>query len=417
MDTPITDPRRPWRRAALAGVVVLALVALAWGSRSAPSLWGQSQTLSRERLSIATVSAGRFDDFIALRGQAAPMSTVFLDAVEGGRVERKLVDDGALVSAGQAIAVLGNSSLQLEVIRSEAEVANQLNNLRNVEIQIERIRADNERLLAEIDWQLQRTSQKSERDGRLAQVGFLAPAALRDTEDERHYLERRRDITLASQRADAALQAAQAAQLRVTTRQLQANLTLARANLDALTVRAPIAGRVTGFEVSVGQSLARGQRLGQIDSADAGRVLAFVDEFHLGRVAVDQAAELLLDGKSHKLRLAKINPQVKSGQFEVELVFDGAAPAGLRRGQTLQPRLALGVSADALLLPIGAFLADGGSASVFVVEGDAATRRNVTLGRRNVQHVEVLAGLKAGERVIVSSYAGLADKQQLRLTD
>lgn len=416
MDTPITHPQRRWQRPALAAAL-LVLAALAWWSRGGAAWLEQSQTLARDRVSIATVTAGRFDDFIALRGQAAPQSTVFLDAVEGGRIERKLVEDGALVAVGQPIAVLANSSLQLEVIRSESEVANQLNNLRTVEIQIERIRADNQRLLAEIDWQLQRVSQKSQRDAHLAQVGFIAPAAMRDTDDERRYLERRRDITLASQQADAVLQSAQAAQLRDTTRQLQANLALARANLESLTVRAPIAGRVTGFEVNVGQSLTRGQRLGQIDSVEAGRVLAFVDEFHLGRVQVGLHADLVQDGKTHALLLSKVNPQVKSGQFEVELVFDGAAPAGLRRGQTLQPRLALGASADALLLPAGAFLADGGTASVFVVEGERATRRAVTMGRRNVTHVEVLGGLKAGEQVLVSSYAGLADKQQLRLRD
>jgi HlyD family secretion protein len=135
----------------------------------------------------------------------------------------------------------------------------------------------------------------------------------------------------------------------------------------------------------------------------------------LSRVAVDQRAELELDGRSHTLKLARINPQVKNGQFEVELVFDGPVPAGLRRGQTVQPRLALGASTSALLLPIGAWLTDGGGTFAFVVNGDRAERRALTLGRRNVRHVEVLAGLKAGEQVVVSSYAGYADKEQLNL--
>lgn len=419
MDTPIPQARK--RKAVTVAVLggLATLLAIGAGLRFGTASWGSSQTLERSSLSIATVAAGAFDDFIPLRGQAAPLNTVFLDAVEGGRIEQKLAEDGALVQAGQPIAVLGNSGLQLEVIRSEAEVANQLNNLRTVEIQIERARADNQRLLAEIDWQLQRTGQKLQRDGALAQVGFVSPAVLKDGEDERRYLEQRRAISLASQKADADLQAAQATQLRQTTQQLQANLRLARANLDALTVRAPIAGRLTAFEVSVGQSLARGQRMGQIDSVEAGRVLAFVDEFHLNRVALGQRAQLTLEDKqgSHALLLNKINPQVKSGQFEVELVFDGPAPPGLRRGQTLQPRLALGASAQALLLPIGPYLNEGGAAAVFVVEGSRAERRSLTLGRRNAQFVEVLAGLKAGEQVLVSSYAGLADKQSLRLKD
>lgn len=414
MDTPIDRPHRPWRRAALvAGALVLAGAAL-WWLAAGPALLAGQQTVPRERVAIAAAENGRFDDFIPLRGQAAPTSSVVLDAMEGGRVERKLVDDGALVSAGQPIAVLANSSLRLEVIRSEAEVASQLNTLRALEIQLERLRADNRRLLTEIDWQLARARQREARDTSLAQVGFVAPAALRELSDERAYLEERRRITLDAQRTDEALQAAQAAQLRTLARQLQDNLALARANLDALTVRAPVAGRLTGFEPVVGQSLARGQRLGQIDSLEAARVLAWVDEFHLPRVAVGQRAELEHEGARHALKLVRINPQVKNGQFEVELAFEQAPPATLRRGQTLQPRLALGAPAPALLLPVGAWL-DGGGAHAFVVDGARAERRALTLGRRNVRHVEVLAGLRAGEQVIVSSYAGFADKQQLRL--
>lgn len=415
MDTPIEHPRRPWRLAAWALAAGLAAIAVLWLLRTGPAMLVSQHTLPREQASIARAETGRFDDFIPLRGQATPSSSVLLDAVEGGRVERKWVEDGALVSAGQPLVQLANSSLQLELIRSEAEVASQLNVLSSLEIQIGRNRAEDSRLLAEIDFQLERTSRREQRESSLAQVGFVAQAALRDVAEERRYLEKRRNITQESQRTDAALQVAQAEQLRRLTRQLQGNLALARANLDALTVRAPMAGRLTGFELTVGQSLARGQRVGQIDSADAGRVLAFVDEFHLSRVAVGQRAEVDIDGRAHAMKLARINPQVRNGQFEVELVFDGPVPGTLRRGQTVQPRLALGASNPALLLPVGAWLTDGGGAFAFVVDGDRAERRAITLGRRNVRHVEVLAGLKAGEQVVVSSYAGFADKQQLNL--
>ncbi|GAP35604.1 efflux RND transporter periplasmic adaptor subunit [Piscinibacter sakaiensis] len=395
----------------------LALAAGLWWLRDGAEALAPGARIERTRLTLAEVRAGRYDDVILLRGQAAPTRSVFLDAVEGGRVERRLVEDGALVQAGQPLVVLANGSLQLEVIRSEAEVANQLNNLRTLEIQLERLRADNRRLMAEIEWQLQRVGARGERDAELARVGFVSPAVLRDGEDERRYLEQRRDITRASQRTDEALQGEQARLLRESAQRLQANLALARANLDALTVRAPVAGRLTGFDLTPGQSLARGQRLGQVDSTDAGRVLAPLDEFHLPRVAPGQSAELELDGRTWPLRLARIDPQVKAGQFQVELVFEGEPPAGLRRGQTVQPRLALGASGEALLLPAGAFLADGDGREVWVVDGDRAERRAVTLGRRNALQVEVLAGLRAGEQVIVSSTASFGERRRVQLTD
>jgi HlyD family secretion protein len=412
MDTPIVASR--WRHGRTAALVALlaagALVAL-W--RAAPSLAEGSQTLRADRTAVAAVTQGRFDDFIPLRGQAAPLVTVYLDAIEGGRVERKWVEDGALVRAGQPIAQLSNSSLQLEVIRSESEVTAQLNSLRSIELQIERNRADNARLLVELGWQLKRSADKAAREQNLASAGFISAAATQDADAEHRYLTQRLEITQASQRTDERLQSAQAEQLGLATRKLQANLALARANLDALSVKAPIDGQLTAFEVTVGQSLTRGQRIGQIDSADAAKLVASIDEFYLSRVAVGQTATLESNGKTYALRVRKLNPQVRAGQFEAELVFSDGQPAGLRRGQTLQARLALGESQSALLLPTGAYLADNGGTFVFVVDGDAAHKRPVQLGRRNVNFVEVLGGVKAGERVLVSSYAGLTDKDRL----
>lgn len=365
---------------------------------------------------MSIVTEGSFDDFIPLRGVATPLNTVFLDAVEGGRVERKLVEDGALVTAGQPLAVLTNSQLQLEVIRSESEVTNQLNNLRTIEIQLERNRAENERAINEINWQLKRISQKTLRDQKLASIGFVAPAVLQDSQDEDAYWRNRLEITRRGQLTDEQLQITQVAQLRTSTHQLQANLALARANLDALTVKAPIAGRLTAFEIDVGQSLTRGQRLGQIDSPEAAKLVASIDEYYLNRVAVGQTASLDVDGKSYPMTIRKLNPQVRSGQFEGELVFTESQPKVLRRGQTLQAKLALGESKRALLLPAGAFLSESGGNFVFVIEGDVATKRPVQIGRRNVNFVEVLGGLKAGERVLTSSYAGLIDKERLTIS-
>jgi HlyD family secretion protein len=415
MDTAITKRRWPSGRAvAVLGLIMVCAIGAAWWY--VPAVSTNSQSLAADRITMSIVTEGSFDDFIPLRGVATPLNTVFLDAVEGGRVEKKLVEDGALVTAGQPLAVLTNSQLQLEVIRSESEVTNQLNNLRTIEIQLERNRAENERAINEINWQLKRISQKTLRDQKLASIGFVAPAVLQDSQDEDAYWRNRLEITRRGQLTDEQLQITHVAQLRTSTQQLQANLALARANLDALTVKAPITGRLTAFEIDVGQSLNRGQRLGQIDSPEAAKLVASIDEYYLNRVAVGQTASLDVDGKSYPMTIRKLNPQVRSGQFEGELVFTESQPKVLRRGQTLQAKLALGESKRALLLPAGAFLSESGGNFVFVIEGDVATKRPVQIGRRNVNFVEVLGGLKAGERVLTSSYAGLIDKERLTIS-
>jgi HlyD family secretion protein len=420
MDTPVArDPKRKW----FIGIVVLVLLVctiVAW--RTLPSLSESSQTVAFDRASFAAVARGAFDDFIPLRATAAPLNTVFLDAIEGGRVEKRFVEDGAAVSAGQPLVTLANSAMQLEVIRSESEVTNQLNNLRSIEIQLARNRVENARSLTEIAWQLERIEQKHERDRQLAGKGFLSTAGMKDTADEANYWRRRLQIASDGQRADESLQEVQVKQLRDATRQLQANLLLARANLDALTVRAPVAGQLTAFEINVGQSLARGQRIGQIDGQDAFKLLVNVDEHFLGRIALGQTAVLDWESARHDLVVRKINPQVRSGQFEVELVFKRTPPNGLRRGQSLQVRLNLGESRQTLLLPNAAFLADSGGNFAFVVDGDSAnpaksaTKRSVKLGRRNAGYVEVESGLREGEQVLISSYAGLLDKERLQFS-
>jgi HlyD family secretion protein len=420
MDTPLASaPKRKWL-ISVAALVLLVGATVAW--RTLPGIAEKSQTIALDRVSFATVSRGTFDDFIPLRATVAPLNTVFLDAIEGGRVEKRFVEDGAAVSAGQPLVALTNSAMQLEVIRSESEVTNQLNNLRSIEIQLARNRVENARALTEIGWQLERIEQKHERERLLASKGFLSAAGVKDTFDEANYWRQRLRIASEGQRADERLQEAQVKQLSDATRQLQANLLLARANLDALTVRAPVAGQLTAFEINVGQSLTRGQRIGQIDGQDAFKLVVNVDEHYLSRIAIGQSAALDLEGTRYDLAVRKINPQVRSGQFEVELVFKSAPPNALRRGQSLQIRLSLGESRPALLLPNAAFLADGGGNYAFVVEGDPAAaaktaiKRAVKLGRRNASFVEVESGLREGEKVLTSSYAALLDKERLNFS-
>ncbi len=416
MDRAVVTKRLSLRQRILIGGAALIIIVAGAAWMIAGS--ANSQTIAASTVSIATVTRGTFDDFVPLRARVTPLVTVYLDAVEGGRIDRVLVEDGARVTPGQPLAILSNATLQLDVIAREADVSQQLNNLRTQELELQRSRLENRRNLGEIEWQVRKSSRQLERDTALAAGGWVSGKALKDSQDEAGYLQARRAVTAETLTTEERLQASQLMQLRGAATQLTANLRLARASLDALTIRAPVAGQVSGFNPQVGQSLTRGERLGQVDSAGRNKLVADIDEFYLGRVQPGQHAAVEWGGKRYLLTVAKIYPQVKAGTFTADLTFDGAEPAALQRGQTLQPRLTLGDPAPATLVANGAFYQDSGGAWAFVLskDGTLAEKRPVRLGRRNPDAIEVIGGLAPGDRIISSAYTGFADKQHLKLT-
>ena len=374
-----------------------------------------SQSVNPSRLSIVEVRQGIFEDFLPLRGRVTPLLTVYLDAVEGGRVEQLLVEDGAQVVRGQPLAVLSNADLQLSTLARQTEVEQQLNNMRSQELALQQARSANRRDLNQAEIDLSKARRQYELQRPLADKGFVSAKAFNDTRDDLTYQQRRLAILRRSIAEDEQLQSSQLAQLRASASSLNKSLSIARGSLSQLQLRAPVSGQLSGFSIQLGQSLERGERLGQIDSAGRSKLVADVDEFYLGRVAVGQTATLETDGKTFNLKVAKIYPQVRSGQFQIDLTFDGPEPPSVQRGQTMQVKLTLGDSSRAVLIPNGAFFNDTGGNWAFVVDGSGrgATRRSVQLGRRNNDFIEVLGGIKPGERVITSSYSGLVDKDHL----
>ena len=393
---------------------LLVLLFAAW--LASTLLAGRSLSVDSQRIAVADVTVGTFEDFIPLRGRLVPRSTVYLDAVEGGRVEEVLVEDGAIVAAGDPIVRLSNTNLQLEVLGREASVTEQLNFMRTLELQLEQNRLAHKRNLVEIDYQITRLTRSIERQRDLAAKELVSKSTLDELQDELTYYQNRRAVTLESQSTDARLQEQQLRQLRAASTQLETSLALARQNLDDLNVRAPVAGKLSGFDVEVGESIVRGGRLGQIDDPDTYKLNARIDEFYLGRVDIGQTATATHNGRELDLQVAKIYPQVNDGQFEVDMAFD-KEPEGLRRGQTLQLRLTLGDNSDAVLIPNGSFYQETGGNWVFVVapDGSEAIRRTVRLGRRNTDFIEVLDGLDPGERVITSPYTSFTGMDRLVL--
>jgi HlyD family secretion protein len=418
MDRKIERSRTPLVIKSVVGLVVLA--ALLWFGKgvlddsSIPTF-----RVERNKLSISSVRQGSFEDFIPVRGTVTPLTSVFLDAVEGGRVEKIHVRNGALVEAGQPLLELSNATLQLDVISREAQVSEQLNNLRNTRLAMEQNRLSLKSQLVDIDYHITRLERLVERRGELARQRLIPEADYQDVVDELEYQRRRREVTIESQQQDEVLRQSQIASLEDSVEQLQRNLAIARGNLESLTVTAPMSGQLSSFVAELGQSKARGETLGQIDDVDNFKLRVLIDEFYITRTMEGQYGEFTLNGRTWPLRISRVYPQVVNGQFEVDMEFTEGRPADIRRGQTLQTRVQLGDASEALLLARGGFFQDTGGNWAFVLDpsGSFATRREIRLGRRNPEYFEVLEGLQAGEQVITSEYAAYTNMQRIQFND
>lgn len=395
------------------GVLVMGLLYFAQSLLSDASI--PTYRVDRDRVTISDVVAGHFEDYIPVRGTVTPLTSVFLDAVEGGRVEKIFVRNGAQVKVGQPILELSNTALQLDVISREAQVTEQLNNLRNTRLAMEQNRLALRRDLVDIDYQLQRLERLVQRQGELFGRKLVSQAAYQDTQDELAYYRRRREVTIESQRQDETMRMAQIESLESGVEQLQQNLAIARKNLDSLVISAPIAGQLSSFDAELGQSKTRGETLGQIDDVDDFKLSVQVDEFYVSRTREGQSGEYTQGGRTYPLSVSRVYPQVVNGQFEVDMEFSHGAPADIRRGQSLQIRMQLGDASQALLLPRGGFFQDTGGNWAFVLSADGsyAEKRAIRLGRRNPDYFEVLEGLSEQDRVITSEYAAFAQMERI----
>jgi HlyD family secretion protein len=415
MDRRVEKKSQHWKKAGIALAVIA--VGVFVGNMILGAQGGRTFKIDKSRLTISSVSEGTFEDFIPVRGQVTPLKTLYLDAIEGGRVERILVEDGTLLKKGDLIVELSNSALQVGFTANETRVTDQLNQMRSQELQLEQNRLLHKRNLIDFNYQIKRLTRQAQRERDLITTNAVSQRQLDETEDSLEYNIQRRDLTLESQATDARLQESQLTFLREAAKRLEHSLVVARKNLDALNVRAPVDGKLSGFNVEIGQNIPRGERLGQIDDPDNYKLTANIDEFYLGRVDLGQSANFERRGRQYAMRISKIYPQVNNGQFEVDFVFVGAQPTAIRRGQTIQTRLTLGDATKARLVPNGAFFQDTGGNWVFVVseDGGEAVKRPVRLGRRNARFIEVLEGLEIGDKIVTSAYSSFVEMDRLKL--
>jgi HlyD family secretion protein len=371
-----------------------------------------------EQVTLATVEHGVFHDLIPLRANVVPRETVYVDPTDGGRVDRVLVEPGDVVQEGQPMIVLSNTNLALQVIQQESQLNQAISQLQQNEIALEENQLANDRALADIDYNLIRLNRSAERRESLALKGLVSPEQRDVVTDELAYYKRLRPIQANSNQRQSDLRARLLPGIHEQLQNLRGNLTVVHDKLDSLVIRAPVAGKVTAIDLKVGETRTPGQRLAEVTPQTGMKLVADIDEFYLHRVRVAQTATITVDGNPVNLTVRRVYPQVLNGLFRVDLDFKGTSPPTLVEGATVQGQLQLGGDTPATVLPVGAFLEHTGGDWIFVVgpDGRSAERRRIKVGRRTSEQLEVLSGLRIGERVITSDYTGFDKVDRIVLT-
>jgi HlyD family secretion protein len=417
MDMDRVIEKKKWstkRVLTIAGVLALAGLAVASYVMTA----GKSRlNVDTERITINEIKKGAFQETIPVNGTVLPQTTIYLDALEGGRVEEKFVEDGALMRKGQAILRLSNTDLELNLANQETQVFNvltQMNISKNAATQ-NTIRQLNQ--LADVENALAEAERIYSLNKKLFEEKAIGSQELKQAENNYNYQVRRKKLTEDILKEDNESINLMSKQDKESLLRMQNTLALMRRKVGDLVVKSPIDGQLTSLDAEIGQSINRGTRLGQIDVTTGFKVRADIDEHYISRIYVGLKGSFNFAGKEFSLLIKKVYTQVTGGRFQVDMVFDGKVPEGIRRGQTLQIRLALSDETQALLLPRGGFYQQTGGNWIFKVSdnGDIAYKVDIQLGRQSPDYYEVLQGLNPGDKVVTSSYENYGTMQELVL--
>jgi len=378
---------------------------------------GATLRVDSEKIIVSEVKRGEFQEFIPVNGTVMPINTFYLDAVQGGGVVEIFIEEGSIVNKGDSILRLENTDLHLDIMYREALLFEQINNLRNTKLAIEQYNLSLKSEVLDMDLRIQNSKRDFEVQKAMREKDHNSQIEYDAAKDNYEYWVRKRKLTLESQRTDSLLRAIQLQQLDASVERMQNNLEVVKQKLENLVVRAPISGQLTSLNAEIGQLKSRGQRLGQIDVLDGFKIRATIDEYYISRVSKGQEGEVTVGDRSYKLAIDKVYTEVVDGRFQIDLIFGKSAPDGIRRGQTMRIRLALGELSEATLLARGGYYNETGGNWIFVVDEseDFAIRRKIKLGRMNPQNYEVLEGLEPGEKVIISSYDNYGDFERLTL--
>lgn len=385
----------------LAGVVLLIFVVWLLVRGNSSRLRIDARTIS-----VGEVARGEFNDYIRVTGQVQPITTVQLSPLEAGVVERLVVEEGASVHKGDVLVELSNTSLTLEILNSEAELAEKQNILRNTLISMEQQKLDLRLDKVQLDLDVERKRRTWQQNEELYRNNLIAREDWLQSKEDYELAAKKRELNIERQVQDSLYRTVQIEQMEDNLANMKRNMELIRQRIGNLQVKSPIDGEVGLLDVVLGQSVTSGQKIGQVNDLSDYKVEAQIDESYIDRVRAGLDATFERQDTAFTMRLRKVYPEVRNGQFRADFTFVGAHPRNIRSGQTYYLHLELGQPTDAVIIPRGSFYQSTGGAWIYVLapEGDRAYKRQIRIGRQNPQYYEVLEGLEPGERVIVSGY-------------
>jgi HlyD family secretion protein len=370
-----------------------------------------------ERVTISEIRQGTFQEFIPVTGIVMPITTIYLDAAEGGRVEEKYVEDDAILKKGDPIMKLSNTDLELSLANQETSVFDVLTQMQNTKNNSQQNTISKLNQMAEVDNALREAERVYKMNKKLYDEKAISLQDFQSSENLYNYQVRRKKLTDEVLYQDSISSKQQLAQMNETYKRMKNTLELMRKKVEDLQVKAPIDGQITSMDIEIGQSKNKGERLGQIDVLSGFKVRADIDQHYLSRIYTGLKGNFSFAEKNYDLKIRKVFSQVTNGKFQVDMEFTGEVPKGIRRGQTLQIRLALSDEKTALLLAKGGFYQQTGGNWIFKVseDGSKAYRVDIQVGSQNPDYYEVLQGLQAGDKVVTSSYDTYEDMQELVL--
>lgn len=400
--------RYAWYIAAAAALAAL-LVWIVLGTTA------NTMTIDASDITISDVTRGKFDDYVRLNGQVLPIQVVQISPEEGGIVREKVVEEGTRVRKGDVILRLSNSNLDLQILNAEAELAEKQNLLRNTQVAMQQDRLNNRTEQATLDTDCDRKRRAYEQNARLYKERLISKEVYLQSREDYNLARRKQSLISQRLKQDSIYRHVQMAQMEDNLDNMRRNVLLVRDRKNKLEVRSAIDGELGLLDVELGQNIAAGQNIGQINDLSDFKVQAQIDEHYIDRVHPGLSASFSRDGKTYLLRVRKVYPEVRNGTFRTDFVFVGERPAQMRSGQTFYVELALGKSQQATLIPRGTFFQTTGGNWIFVLDksGRKAYRRNISIARQNPQYYEVTDGLEPGERVITSGYEAFKDNEVL----
>lgn len=374
-----------------------------------------TMTIDATDITISDVTRGKFDDYVRLNGQVLPIQVVQISPEEGGIVREKVVEEGTRVRKGDVILRLSNSNLDLQILNAEAELAEKQNLLRNTQVAMQQDRLNNRTEQATLDTDCDRKRRAYEQNARLYKERLISKEVYLQSREDYNLARRKQSLISQRLKQDSLYRHVQMAQMEDNLDNMRKNVLLVRDRKNKLEVRSAIDGELGLLDVELGQNIAAGQNIGQINDLSDFKVQAQIDEHYIDRVRPGLSASFSRDGKTYLLRVRKVYPEVRNGTFRTDFVFVGERPAQMRSGQTFYVELALGKSQQATLIPRGTFFQTTGGNWIFVLDksGRKAYRRNISIARQNPQYYEVTDGLEPGERVITSGYEAFKDNEVL----